>query len=294
MKVLKDGAPVDFVERYTRELAITNRLAGHASVLRYHDVDVIGKRYCVICDHWDKPSLESLLARRQRLSYPVTLTVIKALARLLEAAQMEGVAERHLRTEDLLVDPVTGETRAIKFSIPRANHATVRGLRNPSAGVTGDLYFLGCMLYRLLVLDHPFRGRDQNTPAAVERLEHALKGHYPDLGAQEVSRLTTLFKRCATTDLGSRVMTYDDVVREIENLECLNAQILKSRRFAEAVERKRRRKSFLQTAFDTVAALRGDLAPPADCVEESCHAVAHRRAAPASRDDGRHRVGGAA
>lgn len=263
IRVLKDPVPEGFLEQYTRELAITQRLCPNPQILRYLDVDVIGNRYCVITESFDHPSLQRLFRERRRISYSGILNVLKSLIRLLEAAQMEGLSERHLRNEDILVDVTTGETRVVKLSIPRSLAVVgPSGPRRASAGVIRDVFFVGCSLFRMMVQDYPFSKGQFAEAGALERLEEACKAHFPDVEPPEIARLQSFFMRCSTSEIGERWLTYDDVAKEIEHLESLNAQISKTRRLADLKSRRKRRHGLLQTAFDTVAALRGELQAP--------------------------------
>lgn len=266
VRILKNAANrPGALERYTRELQVTSMLANHPLVIRYHDVDLIGNRYCVITDHLASPSLERLLLARQRLPYPAVLTVLKGLVTLLAAAGEHGMAERQIHLEDLLVEPTTGEIKLVKFSTPRS--LTVKGTmtgRHGAAAIIGDLVFLGCTLFRLLALEHAFSGSQVSEIVAEARLVDALKAHQGELSGDEVAKLARLFARLVGRDVSQAFAALGEVTAALEELEGLNAGIVKARSRADTFKRRARKTRLLQTAFDTVAAFRGDLQAPRD------------------------------
>ncbi len=266
VRVLKDASSrPELLERTTRELQVTSLLASHPLVLKYHDVDLIGNRYCIITDYVPHPSLERLLLARQRLPYPAVLAVLKALVSLLAAAQANGLVERQIHLEDLLVDPATGDSKLVKLSTPRS--LTVKGSvqrRSGAASLVGDAYFLGCTLFRLLTLEHAFSALQNSETVAQSRLSDGVKSSFPSMSAAEVERIVQLFTRLTTRDLSQHFASLDEVARELEDLEALNADILKARTRADTFQRRARKTKLTETAYDTVAAFRGDLQAPRD------------------------------
>ena len=277
VRILKDAqSRPEVLERYTRELQVTSLLVDHPLVLRYHDVDLIGNRYCVITDHVPHPSLERLLLARQRLPYPAVLAVMQSLVALLSAAQANGMVERQIHLEDLLVDPATGALKLVKFSTPRS--LTVKGAvqrRAGAASLVGDAYFLGCTLFRLLTLDHAYTSLQSSEAMAQARFSEGVKAAHGTLGAPEIERLVALFTRLTTRELAQHFASLDDLADELEELEALNADIAKTRRLADLRSRRARKTKLLETAYDTVAAFRGDVVAPR---EEAQVARVSRRA----------------
>lgn len=231
-------------------------------MVKYHDVDLIGHRYCVITEHVPHPSAERLLLARTRLSYPVVLNVMKALVQLFQAAQANGIAERQVQLEDLLVNPETGDVKLVKFSTPRSR--TVKGITPRKVGnsLIGDAYFLGCTLFRLLTLEHAYSGLQTSELTARQRFADGIKSAHPSLGATEVERLGTLFSRLTTRELVQHFASLDEVANELEDLEELNEGIVKARRLADIAARRKKKTKLLETAFDTVAAFRGEVQAP--------------------------------
>jgi serine/threonine protein kinase len=262
VKILKNQRDSSgFFEQYTRELEISSKL-DCPLISRYLDVDFIGNRYCVITEEFPHRSLEFHLTTGVRLGYGSVLNVTKSLARLLGFAHVQGVAERHVKLDDVLVDPTTGDMRLVKFSTPRSFKARKAAQPRPAAGVVGDLYFVGCTMYRLFCMEYPFPWGQSSERVAQENLQNALRAEHSSLGSQEITRVVNFFTKCTTSDSANRFTTYDEVILELSNLENLNVQILQNRNRAETKSRRKRKNGLLQTAFDTVAALRGDLQAP--------------------------------
>jgi hypothetical protein len=229
-------------------------------------VDVIANRYCVITEDHRQPTLQSLLAAGRRLPYGAILTVVRSVTVILGTAHAAAIPAREIELGDLLVDPVTGTTKLVKLSTPRSHRlpsgTAGRDARPPRGSVAGDLYFVGCLLFRLLALAHPFRRRDEPESLAAERLAEVIKVDHGELSPAEIGHLVLLFTRATTASPDARYSTHEELLRSLDELELENADLLQARRRTEALSRRRRRAGLLATAFDTVAAFRGELRAP--------------------------------
>lgn len=262
IKILKETftARPDFLERYSREMEATQGLPPNPGMIKIHDVDYVSGRYCVVTDFFPSVSLDEVIGRRQVLPLAMLLRILDQVARIVGFAHREGLPHRHLKLDDILVSPETHEVRATHFSFPRLVVTAVVPGRNQATGIGSDLLELGVLLFRLVCFDYPFRDRTEIPELVADRLEAGLKRSYPELVPEDVQALVTLFIRATTRDLDRRLSRYEEFIDELALVASHCKPLVEKKKQDEA----RDRRELLETAFDTVAALRGDFhRPPA-------------------------------
>jgi len=268
IKVIKDRyrQRQRFLDNWTRELAITTRLPGHPGMVRYLDADLKGRRvYVVTVRDPEGVSVGESLAEGKELGYIATLGTIRGMADVLRFAASSGLNDRHVRLEDLLVNPRTGSTKLLKFSLPRAVRLGAAALRRGAGGPQGDLLHLGSTLYRLVCMSYPTDRWDLADESVHDQFVETLRARFPeDAGPEEIARVATVYRKLTTRCLEERFQTLDDVIQELTDLMERRNRVVDYRIRRDEWQKRQVEARELVTAYDTVAALRGVYRPPRD------------------------------
>lgn len=267
IKVLKDRYMRDrkFLEGYAKELQTTTRLPGNEHVVRYLDADIIGKRFYIVTVRFDGVCLAGKYLEQEHLPYRSLLEATLGMAKVLSFAQSAGLKDRHIRAEDVLVDPATGKIKILRFSTPRASRYRTQTTTRPGEGTQADLLLLGTALYRMVCLDFPKDRWDLPLSDARQQFVDNLRSLAGEEGRPEdLDKVVDLFGRLTTRDLAERPVSLEPVIAELGGLLQTHRKVSDHRaRRQEWAERQGKSRA-LDTAFDTVAALRGVLRRPVD------------------------------
>ncbi len=259
VKILRDryARDRDFVERYSGELRTTSNLPRHPAILRYHEIDTLSKRFCIISEFFEGDCLESVISEGT-LPYPTLVSVLRQLNGLLEMGLQEGLMNRVIRLEDVLLEKQGRRIKLQRFSSPR--RPSVPSSRPATSGKSNgpDILFLGVCLFRMLSAgEYPFQGRDDVAEIVVEKLKENAKIRYPELTGPEIDALGRLFVGATTRELGQRMEEFSDVVRALDELDRLNQTVQEELRIAEKARVIEEERTEHGSAFDTVALLQG-------------------------------------
>ncbi len=259
IKIVKERyvKKANFIDQYTKVLEATSHLAGHPNILKMHDFDYIAQRFCVVTDYFESLSVEEMLSKGQTLPLALILKTLEQTAQVLGLAHREGLQHRHLKLDNILISPESHELRITHFSLPRSATSTVP-LRNKVFSVSSDILTLGILLYRLFCFEYPFAHRNELPELVSDKLETKLKTTYRELSPEDIQAICSLFIHSTTRDVNRRLGRYEEFIDEIQRL-CLSCKPLVEKKKKQDAEEKR---NSLETAFDTVAALRGDLRRP--------------------------------
>jgi eukaryotic-like serine/threonine-protein kinase len=151
----------------------------HRNVAVTHDIGVHKKHHYIVMEYIEGQSLQSIVAKRGPLEWPVAVDFIRQAAEALAHLHATGIVHRDVKPSHLMVDK-RGTVRLIDFSLARrieeARAQTLEANEEPEWG-TGDflapelvidpslvdrrtdIYALGCTLYFLLTSHPPFAFR---------------------------------------------------------------------------------------------------------------------------------------
>jgi serine/threonine-protein kinase len=166
------GDPVA-LERFKKEIRLARKIA-HRNVVRTYDLGEVNGVYYLTMEYVEGTSLKQLIQSRGRLPIPVSLTVGKQLCRALEVAHEQGVIHRHIKPQNIVVEP-NGFLKVMDFGIARlANPPKGKGLTEAGMAIgtpdymspeqlsgeeldpRSDLYSAGVVLFESVTGRVPF------------------------------------------------------------------------------------------------------------------------------------------
>ncbi len=169
-----------FLERFRSEASAMAQLA-HPALLPIYFIGEHENVHFFSMPYVSGESLAQLLARRGRLSWNESVTIIKDVLLGLAAAHQAGYLHRDIKPDNILWDTVRQHAVIADFGLAKALHGasnlTQTGMvlgtadyispeqgRGQSVDQRSDLYSVGCVLYRMLSGRLPFHG---DSPTAV-------------------------------------------------------------------------------------------------------------------------------
>ncbi|TMQ20209.1 MAG: hypothetical protein E6J90_16715 [Deltaproteobacteria bacterium] len=197
----------------------------------------------IIMEHLEGESLATRL-RRCRPAIAVTLTIVRAIARALQAAHEQHIVHRDLKPDNVFLVPdpelPSGErVKILDFGIAKlarrvgeANHTqtgTVMGTPTymspeqcTGTGVVdhrADLYSLGCVAYEMLCGQPPFAANDPGMLLARHLCMEPVPptSHRPDLPAEVEDIVLRLLKKAPR----ERYSNAAELVRAIDQLSAM-------------------------------------------------------------------------
>lgn len=166
-----------FVDRFEREARSAARLH-HPNIVTVHDQGVDGQHAYLVMELLDGGTVRDLLDQRGKLDVALALSVAEQMLEALSAAHTAGLVHRDVKPENLLIGragtPPVGVVKVADFGLVRAVASTgatsssvilgTVGYLSPeqvtagAAGMRGDVYSAGIVLYELLTGQVPYSG----------------------------------------------------------------------------------------------------------------------------------------
>ncbi|MFD2418715.1 Stk1 family PASTA domain-containing Ser/Thr kinase [Amycolatopsis pigmentata] len=166
-----------FVDRFEREARSAARLH-HPNIVTVHDQGVDGEHAFLVMELLDGGTVRDLLDQRGRLDVALALSVAEQMLEALSAAHTAGLVHRDVKPENLLLGragtPPVGVVKVADFGLVRAVASTgatsssvilgTVGYLSPeqvtagAAGMRGDVYSAGIVLYEMLTGQVPYSG----------------------------------------------------------------------------------------------------------------------------------------
>ncbi|MBI4870962.1 MAG: hypothetical protein HY814_05290 [Candidatus Riflebacteria bacterium] len=259
VKILKERFAQDpvFLDRYSAELRTTAALPAHSALLRYHEIDTMSRRFCVVSEFFSAPSLETLASGTSSMPYPSMLAVLHQLAALLELGYKEGLPSRVIRLEDALFRQSDRQLKLQRFGTPRGASVISRAAAGKPTGPAPDLLFLGVTMFGLASGRRQMPSKDEPAEAVADGLTETLKLRYPELTGNEVAGFVRLFVGTTTRTLGQRIEDYSGFEQGLGELERLSETLQAERRRAQEQRTLEAERDTFGSAYDTVALLSG-------------------------------------
>ncbi|HZE97495.1 MAG TPA: serine/threonine-protein kinase [Planctomycetota bacterium] len=166
------GTPAH-VQRFVREAQLAASLE-HPNVVQVFDVGESGGLYYLAMQYVVGSSLDKVLEERGRLPLAEAVSIVKGVARALDAARLKGVVHRDIKPANVLLTK-DGAVKVVDFGLARGDQSN-EGLSIPGTivgtpfymspeqaqGVTldvrSDLYSLGATFYHLITGTRVFEG----------------------------------------------------------------------------------------------------------------------------------------
>ncbi len=202
-KVLANNAMVSI---FTSEVKSFAKLS-HPFVAEILDIDMFGERPYIVTPLVVGREL-NLLLQEEVLPFDHCLNIVRDLGSVLQHASDEGIDCRTVKLSNVLV----GEDKKIKllsFTQPRLRSVTT-AVRNESAGIHSDLYFLGITLYELLAGESPIRARGGLNELWDMKLERSLRIRHSELPPKQITAVIEFISKTITRDTNLRFENHEE------------------------------------------------------------------------------------
>ncbi|HEX8113583.1 MAG TPA: serine/threonine-protein kinase, partial [Kofleriaceae bacterium] len=230
----------DLVARFFNEARAATAVR-HPAIVDVYDVGFLeDRRAYIVMEYLDGESLAARI-RRGRATIEATLTIVRALARALQAVHARGIVHRDLKPDNvfLVPDPETPDRERVKildFGIAKLTEPAGSLLPTTTGTLLGtpiymspeqcrgdrtidhrtDLYSLGCVAYEMLCGQPPFPG---DAPGdVIARHQYVEPAPLRWLRSDVPAGVERLVMRLLEKRPGNRYRTAADVVRAIDGL----------------------------------------------------------------------------
>jgi len=160
----------EFRKRFQQEAQIIAQL-DHKNIIKVYDIDTYDNKLCIIMEHIDGESLESVLKKKEKFDITYSIELIIKIAQALDYAHNKGIIHRDIKPDNIMVD-MSENIKLMDFGIARMVDTTLNTQTGLSMGTpkymspeqaegkkvkkTTDIYSLGIILYRLVAGKVPF------------------------------------------------------------------------------------------------------------------------------------------
>jgi eukaryotic-like serine/threonine-protein kinase len=160
-------------ERFLREARTAARLS-HPNIVPVHRADEVGGQVFFVMGFVDGDSVAAMLASSVALSPRRAVPILRDVAAALAYAHDHGVIHRDVKTENILLDTMSGRAMVTDFGIARVGEAaplTATGqvlgtvyylspeqVAGENVDLRSDIYALGVVGYAMLAGRFPFDG----------------------------------------------------------------------------------------------------------------------------------------
>ena len=179
-------------ERFKREAQILMELH-HPNIVHMFDFFKEGSFYYIVLEYVDGMALDKLLKKREKLTSPITMLILRDTCNALKYAHEKGIIHRDIKPGNILISR-HGEIKLADFGIASSekesdndSNLTQQGsaLGTPAymppeqfsdsktVDHRADIYSLGIMLYEMVIGKKPFPGN-----FSAETLAQIHKGKY--------------------------------------------------------------------------------------------------------------------
>ena len=207
-------------ERFLREARTAARLS-HPNIVPIYRADEVGGQVFFVMGFVDGESVAGALATARAFSPRRTLPILRDVAAALGYAHSHGVIHRDVKTENILLDTITGRAMVTDFGIARMGEAaplTATGqvlgtvyylspeqVCGESVDARSDIYALGVAGYAMLAGEFPFDG----PLASAVLIAHVNKQPVPLAAAAPhvPASLASIIDRCLAKNPAHRYQT---------------------------------------------------------------------------------------
>ena len=221
----------EWVARFKREARTIARL-NHPRIVTIFDVVEQAERLFIAMRLVEGPSLDHLLTRQGRLSWPQTLEIMTTLAEALDYAHAQNILHRDLKPANILLDqergPQLSDFGLAKLAGEASSSVTAAGgivgtphyiapevWEGQGTSPQSDLYALGCILYEMVTGQKLFAG--ESAPAVM--MAHFNPLTLPHTWPEETpSGLTEVLEIALNKQPGERYAKARELVAQLHKL----------------------------------------------------------------------------
>ena len=218
-------------ERFLREARTAARL-NHPNIVPIHRADELGGQVFFVMGFIDGDSLAGKLTTGP-LSPRDSLPILRDVAAALGYAHRQGVVHRDVKTENILLDTVTGRAMVTDFGIARVAAAaplTATGqvlgtvyylspeqVADENVDARSDIYALGVVGFAMLSGRFPFDG----ALASAVLISHVVKPApaLSSVAPHVPARLATIIDRCLAKNPADRFQSCDEFDAALESVK---------------------------------------------------------------------------
>ena len=189
VKVLRGDLASDekFVRRFQREALSASSLS-HPNIVEIYDVGEDDGNFYIVMEYIDGRNLKQLIKKREKLSVPEVIDIMKQLTDGISHAHDLFIIHRDIKPQNMLILD-NGLIKITDFGIAIALNSTQLTQTNSVMGsvhylppeqaagkgatVRGDIYSLGIMMYEMITGKLPFRG-DNAVEIALKQMKEPI------------------------------------------------------------------------------------------------------------------------
>ncbi len=230
------AAKPNFIERFYREARLMAKL-DHPNLIRGYGVGEQNGFHYLAMEFVDGGSLQDWLKRLERLTVGDAVHVILACARALEHAHENSVIHRDIKPDNVLLTRKgvvkladLGLAKALQEDLELTQSGVGAGTPHyiapeqaanaKHADGRSDIYSLGCMLYRLLAAEVPFKG--ESTLEVIKAKEAGKFTALRRLNSDVPPRLELITDKMMANRPEHRYPTCTELIRDLEGLGVAN------------------------------------------------------------------------
>ena len=235
LKVIRPeiGDTPGIAQRFMRE-ARTTAAIKHDHIVTIYQVGQENGIPFLAMEYLKGMSLDEWLDRGRRPSVEVVLRIGREIAAGLSAAHRQNLIHRDIKPANIWLEAPAGRVKILDFGMARSEREDVEitgtgavmgtpaymapeQARGEPAGVSSDLFSLGCVLYRLCAWRLPFEG--ESVTAVLTSLATETPPAPRDLNDRIPVGLSVLIMRLLHKMPEARPVSADAVDRELLNIE---------------------------------------------------------------------------
>jgi serine/threonine protein kinase len=232
------GRDSELVQRFFREARAINRI-GHPNIVAVFDAGYADTIPYLAMEYLAGESLAQLLERKQRLSVPCAVAILRSVLDALAAAHAADVVHRDLKPANIYLQTTGSGIPTVKlldFGVAKIHEEGDGSIRTESGMILGtpdylspeqitadtevdgrsDLFAVGCVLFELLTGKRPFHG--PNFVTTTFRIVHEPAPSLASAGGPDHSQLGDILLRALDKNRDGRYASAGDFARDLERI----------------------------------------------------------------------------
>ncbi len=238
IKILRGDLATDekFVKKFQRE-ALSASSLNHPNIVEIYDVGEDEGKYYIVMEYVEGTTLKNLIKKRDFLSVPEVLDVMKQLTSAVACAHSNYIIHRDIKPQNVLITEM-GKVKITDFGIAVAlneqsmtqtnsvmgsvHYLPPEQARGNVATIKSDIYSLGIVMYELLIGKVPFKG-DNAIEVALKHMKEPMPSVRKIKESIPQSIENIVLKSTAKNPL-NRYNSVDEMYNDLE--ECLEPKMI--------------------------------------------------------------------
>ena len=224
------ASPV-MMKRFKQEVLLAQKIT-HKNVVRIYDIGEDQGTAFITMDYIEGESLKDAILKRGKFPANEAVSIIREVARALEAAHSEGVIHRDLKPQNIMIEK-SGRIVVMDFGIARSAEsggATQTGAllgtpdymspeqaRMEEVDARSDIFSLGLIFYELLTGRLAFSGKTIVETMFIRTKERAIPPAEIERTIPEGSN--NIAVKCLEPDVNKRYQSVTDMLADLESFD---------------------------------------------------------------------------